>query len=159
MKTWTSFDIEQLMKGYLSGTPLKSLAREMNRTPTALNKALTRFGIRRERPKQEKTLWNDFGNMKPETTIHPMTAIRRFDRKFRKQQKALINEWVPMDQILSVLDAKGHHVYMLESNKDPRRSIYSLDDRKLSALQLVFMANRYRIQQNKAPFYVAEVTC
>ena len=159
MKTWTSFDIEQLMKGYLSGTLLKSLAREMNRTPTALNKALTRFGIRRERPRQEKSLWNDFSNAKPEQTLNPMTAIRKFDRKFRKQQKTLINEWVPMDQILSVLDAKGHHVYMLEANKDPRCSIYSLDDRKLSALQLVFMANRYRIEQNKAPFYVAEVTC
>ena len=159
MKTWTSFDIEQLMKGYLSGTPLKTLAREMNRTPTALNKALTRFGIRRERPKEEKTLWNDFGNMKPETTPHPMTAIRRFDRKFRKQQKALLNEWVPMDEILTLLDEHGHCVYMTESNKDPRRSIYVLDDHKRTALQLVFMANRYRIQQNKAPFYVAEVTC
>lgn len=159
MKTWTSFDIEQLMKGYLSGTPLKSLAREMDRTPTAVNKALTRFGIRRERGKEEKAVWNDFGNKKPEKTVDPMTAIRRFDRNFRKQQKALTNQWVPMDQILSVLDAKEHRVYMVESNPDPRRSIYSLDGRRLTALQIVFLANRYRIEQNKAPFYVAEITC
>ena len=159
MKTWTSFDIEQLMKGYLSGTPLKSLAREMDRTPTAVNKALTRFGIRRERSKGPKGIWNDFGKIKPKKPIDPMTAIRTFDRKFRKQQKALLNQWVPMDQILDVIDAKGHRIYMVESNQDPRRSIYSLDGRRLTALQVVFLANRYRIEQNKAPFYVAEITC
>ena len=159
MKTWTSFDIEQLLKGFLSGIPLKELARELDRTPTAVNKALTRFGIRRERPKQEKTLWNDFGNAEKHQSVHPMTAIRKFDRRFRKQQNALVNTWGPMEQVLSVLDAKGHQIRLLEANKDPRQSVYSLDGRKLRALQLVFMANRYRIEQNKAPFYVAEVTC
>jgi hypothetical protein len=159
MKTWTPFDIEQLMKGYLSGTSLKELAREINRTPTAVNKALTRFGIRRERSKGEKTLWNDFGNAAHHLTSNPMTAIKKFDRRFRKQQRALVNKWVPMEQVLNVLDEKNHQVYISEVHKDPRRSVYLVDGRKVRALQVVFMANRYRIEQDKAPFYVAEVTC
>jgi len=159
MKTWTSLEIEQLTQGFLSGTPLKELARKMDRTPTALNKALTRFGIRRERPKEEKTLWNDFGNAEKLHTLNPMTAIKKFDRRFRKLQNALVNQWVPMEQVLGVLDSNGHRVYMAQAHKDPRESLYALDGRTVTALKIIFLANRYRIAHDQAPFYVAEVTC
>jgi hypothetical protein len=131
----------------------------MNRTPTALNKALTRFGIRRERSKEEKSTWNDFGQIKSKATLNPLLAIRRFDRKFRTQQKAQINQWAPMADILAVLDAQGHRVLIAHADKNPRFSTYTIDGRKTGALQLVFIANRYRIEQNKTPFFVGHVTC
>jgi hypothetical protein len=159
MKSWTATDIDELKKGFLTGTPLKELAWKMKRTPTALNKALTRFGIRREREKPEKSLWNDFGNSKTPTTINPMRAIKRFDRRYRKIQKAETTQWVEMDKVLSVMDAKGHRVYVAEAHKDPRQTLYTVDGRKITALQIVFLANRYRISQGKTPFCVEEVTC
>lgn len=159
MKAWTASDIDELKKGFLSGIPLKELAWKMQRTPTALNKALTRFCIRRERPKEEKSLWNDFGNSKTPKTINPMIAIKRFDRRFRKLQKEATTQWVPMENVLAVMDSKGHHVYVSDTNKDPRKTIYSVDDRHITALQVIFLANKYRIAQGKSPFCVQEVTC
>ncbi|MDP3372027.1 MAG: hypothetical protein Q8S21_03965 [Candidatus Paracaedibacteraceae bacterium] len=159
MKSWTANDIDELKKGFLTGTPLKELAWKMKRTPTALNKALTRFGIRTERPKSEKSLWNDFGNSKTPITINPMCAIKRFDKRFRKIQKAQTTQWVEMDKVLSVMDAKGHHIYVAEANKDPRQTLYFVDGKKVTALQVVFLANRYRIEQGKHPFCVEDITC
>ena len=52
---WTSGDIEQMKVAFLQGKTIKVIAKQLGRTPTALNKALSRFGIRQSR-KQEKII-------------------------------------------------------------------------------------------------------
>ena len=44
--SWTIQDIDALRKYYLEGKSFKEMARLLNRTPTAINKCLTRFQIR-----------------------------------------------------------------------------------------------------------------
>jgi hypothetical protein len=152
MKTWTAADIETLTMGFLDKTPLKVLAWQMKRTPSALNKAMTRFGIRKPREKKPKSVWNNFNLYEEATLVNPMCAIKRFDRKFRLHQKVHIKRWVDMDAILSLMDEKGHRVYVADAHKDPRCTIYTVDGRKMAALQLVLKANQYRLSQGKAPF-------
>ncbi|MDR1908054.1 MAG: hypothetical protein LBQ43_04325 [Holosporales bacterium] len=43
---WSHDEIEFIKKGFLSGLSVKVLARKLGRTPSALNKALSRFNIR-----------------------------------------------------------------------------------------------------------------
>ena len=43
---WTTFEIEQMKIAFLQGKTIKVMAKQLGRTPTALNKALSRFGVR-----------------------------------------------------------------------------------------------------------------
>lgn len=157
MKMWSSSELKQLTNGYLSGVSIKELARRLNRTPTALNKALTRFGIRHQRKPKRITFWNAFGDADLKT-YSPQTAIARFDRRYRKHQRELCSRWVPMDQVVSILESKGHIVQLLKAMENPRQSLYLFDGKPLPALRLVFIANRYRLERNEGPFYVHGVT-
>ncbi len=157
MKEWSSSELKQLTNGYLSGVSIKELARQLDRTPTALNKALTRFGIRHKRKPKRITFWDAFGAADLKT-YSPQAAIARFDRRYRKYQQELCSRWVPMDQVLSILESKGHAVRLLKAMENPRESLYLFDDKPIVALRLVFTANRYRLERNEAPFYVYGVT-
>jgi hypothetical protein len=43
---WSECAIHQLRTAFLQGKSIKMMARELKRTPTAINKALSRFGLR-----------------------------------------------------------------------------------------------------------------
>ena len=43
---WTVQDIEKMKMAFLEGKKIKIIAKQLGRSPTALNKALSRFGIR-----------------------------------------------------------------------------------------------------------------
>ena len=159
MKSWTADDIEAMKNGFLKGLSIKVIAKELGRSPTALNKALSRFCIRKPRPPIKRTLWNDFGNRKPEKTLTPMEAIKKLDRRLRRAQKLKEkNVWVVMDDVLSLLDKHHHTVYLKTKKINPSDSEYVCDGKNVTALSLIFLANRYRIESDKAPFYVEGVT-
>jgi hypothetical protein len=46
---WRQNEIEQMKRLYVNDQPIKIIARLLNRTPTSINKALSRFGIRQKR--------------------------------------------------------------------------------------------------------------
>jgi hypothetical protein len=159
MKAWTAQDIEQMKSGFLKGTPIKILARELDRTPTALNKALSRFSIRNPRPEKPKSIWNDFGQTHTNQSSHRLTSLKKIDRHLQRTHRMKEhNIWVVMDDVLSLLDKRLHTVYLLKSHSDPRECLYYFDGDRVSALKLIFVANRYRINDNKSPFCVEGIT-
>ncbi len=52
---WEEDEINELKNLYLSSTPIKIIAKQMNRTPTSINKALSRFGIRKSKAQKKIT--------------------------------------------------------------------------------------------------------
>lgn len=56
MKPWSLKDIEVLRQFYLTNQSIKSIAQTLEPTPTAVNKALTRFKIRPYHGSQYKSL-------------------------------------------------------------------------------------------------------
>ena len=60
MKTkWTPEEVDIIKSGFLAGKLVKTIANEIGRTPTAVNKFLSRAGIRTRRwsiPKRNRTV-------------------------------------------------------------------------------------------------------
>jgi hypothetical protein len=63
-----------------------------------------------------------------------------------------------MGDVLTLLDKKGYKTILLKASSDPRESLYSLNGKEVKAVKLVFLANRYRMEENKAPFYIRGIT-
>ena len=56
---WTPEEVDIIKSGFLAGKLVKTIANEIGRTPTAVNKFLSRSGIRTRRwsiPKRERTI-------------------------------------------------------------------------------------------------------
>ena len=56
---WTPEEVDIIKSGFLAGKLVKTIANEIGRTPTAVNKFLSRAGIRTRRwsiPKKDRTM-------------------------------------------------------------------------------------------------------
>ena len=128
--SWTKEDLVKLEALYDQRLPLCDIAQRLGRTKTAVNKALSRKSIR---PAKESD---------PEDQ-YPMIAYK--------------NSWVRMNIVILFLKSCG---YIIKPNKGSLALSlgYLLDDFPTSALRLLMLANRIRVEDKKPIFRVVGLT-
>lgn len=144
---WSDTDINKMRSYFISGAQIKDIALMMNRTPTAVNKALTRFNIRAKQ--REKHLPINLSVKKEEDFFikKPLFEIKSLQDEF--------DNWVSFWKLCEYLGEQK--VCFFEITKGG----LALEDRKfkvgekiLSAKQLMMMANKIRFENNLRPFFV-----
>jgi hypothetical protein len=144
-KTWKNNEIEILKNKFLEGKSIKEISKEMGRTPTALNKAVSRFGIRQSRSyKPKSTSRNSIDNL-----------FTNSDKIIFKSKVREENKWVDINKVVNYLHKKGIFV---NKNDIDTKDLYFLDSKPLLASQLVLKANRLRVEENKKIFLVDGIT-
>lgn len=144
-QTWTHEEIELLTAYYLKGDRLKNIAKNLNRSPTSINKTLNRFNIRKT-----KTYINS--NTKPLTPLKEPKPIHK---------KRPNERWVTFHKVLQWLEMNQIHVTknIKLIGEDPMdQRIYSLQGRKVTTAQVLIFANQLRITRGQKIFLVEEVT-
>lgn len=88
-QVWTPQDIQELSQGYYEGSSLKELSLSLNRSVSALNKALNRFGIRKEKNSlQAKQLENQLqGASKDSMDILLKRSAQIVKKRYYKDKK------------------------------------------------------------------------
>ena len=144
-QTWTQEEIDLLTIFYLKGDRLKNIAKNLNRSPTAINKTLNRFNIRKIKIHSNsnitasKPLKESKPHHKKEPTEHWVT--------FHK-----VLQWLEMNQIYVIKNARL-------SGADPMdQRVYSLEGRRVTPAQVLIFANQLRVTRGKEIFLVEEVT-
>lgn len=170
---WTSLEIEEMKTAFLQGQQIKVIARKLGRTPTALNKALSRFGIR---PSRKSKITNNempidwkhyllpkgykceqpiiLPSLEP---VKPNLAVKQLDNdliKNRERLKKTDSTWVPFSKIISYLEKQGHRITTVDADL----GIYELDKRQVESGYLLLLANRLRVEEARPIFLVNEIT-
>ena len=144
-QTWTQEEIELLTAFYLKGDRLKNIAKNLNRSPTAINKTLNRFNIR-------KTKIHSNSNI---TSSKPIKESKPHHKKEPTEHWVTFHkvlQWLEMNQVHVIKNAK----LIGEDRMDQR--VYSLDDKRVTPAQVLIFANQLRLTRGKEIFLVEEVT-
>ena len=155
---WTPSDIEQMKIAFLQGKAIKVIARQLGRTPTALNKALTRFGIRQNRkPKINPAYpnWRRYWNEQISSDHSVDDAPSETFLSNRFYLKSNDPRWVPLEKVIGYLEKQGYRVSCHQTSSGD----YQIDGRIVKAHQLLLLANKLRMEERKPIFMVSEVTC
>ncbi len=177
LREWTSAEIEELKASFLKGEKIKIIAKHLGRTPTALNKALSRFGIRSSR-KPEKIKVKSYVNwsehktrpiMTPDCFDHsrillkdsskeednpfyPRSSIQAVKERYHCQKD--VEQWVSLDKIINYLERQGHRIAIKNAEQDS----YEVDKKPATATCLLLLANRLRVEERKPIFMVYNLT-
>ncbi len=164
---WTTFEIEQMKIAFLQGKTIKVMAEQLGRTPTALNKALSRFGVRQSNLKPVKVPapcidWRRY--LVPENAptsidddpilIPPTPKVKSSFLMNRDFLRATDPRWVTLEKVIHYLERQGHRV----KTNDAALDDYQVDGKPVKASYLLLLANRLRIEESKPIFMVSEVT-
>ena len=153
MSYWTANDIEILTVFYTKGLPIKEISKRLNRSPTALHKAISRFKL--NPLKSESPLQSSEEKWQTNT-------IKKGDRKKSYIQKIFhkcMNEyWVSFNEVIDYLSEKGISVVHLNRKNNDNEDLYALNNKIFIATQVLLVANRLRIDEKKTPFKVERVS-
>lgn len=141
-KLWTDKEIEILKNEFSNKTKLKIIALKLGRTTTAINKFLSRSGIR---PKKMRTY-----------TIHP---VPRYVPRIiiEPSLAATFKNCVGFPKIISYLTSKNYKIFPLKVNTFRMfcpNADYLLDGKPVSKLQLIILANKLRAEEKQNLFKV-----
>ena len=164
--SWTSEDIAFLKKGFEQKDSIKTLAWKLNRTPTALNKALTRFGIRPYSGKREREDAQRF-------SVKTFSALDQKDRagisefsedsqdSTRNEKSASLEEQLmdpprektSLAQVIDFLKGFGYNIQKKAYCKEcSQENLLLLNHKPTSAIHLLVTANVIRLQTQQPIF-------
>lgn len=182
MNEWTQKDITRLAQGFYEGQSLKNLSSSLNRTPSALNKALTRFGIRQKKPKKTSQNGDNKGKKfdldmaftaKKQNKISMRTSLQENAKKhkvpFNKAVQSLYQEhlqakkdhkiqWITLSEVVQFLLKKGHVIFVESKSQNNGEIYYYCEGKHLRPYELVIKMNQYRCEEKKQTLYVKEIT-
>lgn len=176
---WTVQDIEKMKMAFLEGKKIKIIAKQLGRSPTALNKALSRFGIRESKRNVKSydihPCWSNYlipkgfnqsphyqpillKNHRSKTIASsrslPTEPLPKDQFLIKREHLRSTNPiWVSITKVLRYLERQGYLII-----KGSLKDTYLLEDKTLSTSQLVVLANHLRIEEKKPIFLVDEVT-
>lgn len=134
--SWSPTELSQLQLAYTQGVPLKTLAQQLGRSPSALNKALTRFRIRPPRPPKQEP-----------SSPRPSPFFRHSHVKLRTSRLHL-PRLISMEQLMLFLNQQGYCAqtrrFLLNQHIYP---YYLINQRPSSPVHLLVLANTLRLQQ------------
>lgn len=142
---WASKDIEALKAGFLVGMSMKELARDLQRTPTALNKALSRFNIR------ERKRFN-----KPARTPSELQALQKKKTvvKYKKSPDREV-KFTILDEVVNYLGNYGYKIEQKAIKRDSKFiAQYFFEKKPISETRLVLIANSIRLDCKKPIFVI-----
>jgi hypothetical protein len=129
---WSYKEIKFIKFGFLSGIPIKILAQQIGRSPSALNKALSRYHIR--------------GN---ESTGEYSTSVR----KKRPMETS-------MDFVIQFLNSNGYNVYKRSFHVGVKYVCeYFINQQPVAPARLIVIANGLRLEERRSIFLVREHEC
>ncbi len=139
-KPWTPEDIAALKIGFLKGTPLKVLSKQLNRSPTALNKALSRFRIRaRSRFLTTSTL--------------PTLRLAEPKRSHRNPSPTQLT--VGLAEVVNFLCNDGYDISANKFTLNNRcYTQYLLNKKPTTPIRLLVLANTLRLER-QLPIFVS----
>ena len=150
VQEWSANDINKARSYFLNGLTVKAIARELGRTTTATNKALSRFGIRYKKPRRYYS----------EMPLQQKERIALVAPSF--ERKALCKEfenWVSFWHLCEYLSTQNVCIYELSpSNIELEQRQFRVGTRILSARQLLMLANKIRTDNNLKAFFVRELS-
>lgn len=163
--TWTQEEINTLRSAFLQGQRIKQIASILGKTPTALNKALSRFGIRNTAP-PKRYQW--LSNSIPSQIIKTKEIkVQQQPTPIKSKKKSLrlrlrdCSIWVPLSNIVRYLKDKGILSEIIPTPNSPLSKegrIYFLHSRLATPSQLILRANELRLEEKKPIFLVEGVT-
>lgn len=138
-KKWSFHEVSEVLSLYYKKVPIKLLARQHNTTPNAIQKLLQKYkhlealeSLRRMKPKPVR------GEVLPPSARWVVTHP----------------EWVEFKEVLVWLRQQG---VVIEGTKNPSLSKlfpFRVNTRYMSPTQVLFEANRHRLRQGYAIFWV-----
>tara|TARA_A100000171_G_C2137085_1_gene151184 strand:+ start:3067 stop:3648 length:582 start_codon:yes stop_codon:yes gene_type:complete len=181
-RRWTNNEKRNLMIAYQMGASLKTISEILGRSPTAINKALSRQGIRplgsQPRGARPKSLMNlatfktvkekinEVQLLRDENASDHLKTMPAFDPKVihayealkeRKEDQTIeMSPWVTLDCVLSYLTKQGHRIVL---RKMPFGSRYWVGKKgPLTPPELLVIANKNRCINHEPPFLLEKVT-
>ncbi|MDR1391561.1 MAG: hypothetical protein LBI95_04365 [Holosporales bacterium] len=145
-KNWTRKEINILKSGFVAGKLVKILALEIGRSTTAVNKFLSRSGIRTRR-------WS----------IHkkPLGSSEIFEVTQRNLAKGYNSEIeVGLEEVVHYLRMRGLRILenKIDCNLSHENDKYMLKDIPISDVKLLLLANRLRLEKGEPIFSVPSLT-
>ena len=153
-KPWTPGEIRQLASLYDQKLPIKMIAREMERTPTAVNKALSRFQIRPTLEQQGRINHKKVQREQREMEIFSALTI---NHTLSEKTNCFNETSSSMGQIVAWLESEGIDVKPFRNVRLPAFK-YLIDKKPMTDLQVVLLANKRRLSGGLSRFVVLGLT-
>lgn len=159
---WAETDINTLRISFLQGLSLKAMARILDKSPGAVNKALTRFSIRPA--KKNKCVWSLFPHKSENSKAlvlrtRPLVSLRStvawHSKGVRMTQQKLDSHWVSLKDVINFLHEQRESVTVMGHGKE---AVYYMNRRMVVPSQLLLKANQLRFEKKLAPFCVDSLT-
>ena len=137
-RAWTQEEIDVLRTGFNAGKLIKIIAVEVGRSTTAVNKFLSRSGIRTRRWSIER--------------VHAPSV------KFAEHKVAActaIGKTSSLEKVIIYLQQNG---YTVSESPNPTIGGYFLDNKPISSIKLLIIANKLREERCQPPFSAPELS-
>jgi IS30 family transposase len=146
IQEWSASDIKKARSYFLNGFTIKAIAQELGRTPTAINKALSRFGIRYKKPRRHYAAMP----LQPKEEVILITPS--FERKALRKE---LENWVSFWRVCEYLSEQNVCIYEVSAaNTELERRQFRVDTQILGARQLLMLANKMRAHNHLKAFFV-----
>lgn len=155
-KRWTLAELESLKSFYRQNMPLKHMSHLLGRTVTSINKVLDRQGIRQKRTNYDidhrsKRFLNGY-QKKNKCHKDNEQSFQDFWQETNQQAE----RWVDLEDVIRFLSHKG---YVIERHtQDFFECNVVINGKSASKAQLLIEANRFRLGDSLAPYYVEGLT-
>lgn len=152
-KTWTSEEIETIKTAFIAGKLVKTIADEVGRSQTAVNKFLSRSGIRKRR-------WSIEKDIRKQEIRKPLKKPRVFEVSRTTLNKIYTNETqVDFCDVIQFLRNNG---YSVMKNNSFQKMFYSdsnylINNKPVSGTKLLLFANRLRSEMHQPIFSVPDL--
>lgn len=148
---WTMEEISRLKAEYAAGKRLKTIASELGRSLSAVNKAVTRLAINRRNPR----VFSDKKNIK--LTIYRNKRQNIISKNINTQNT------VSFVTITRYLQSKG---FTISKFSDPiagncyknEKEVFKVDNTLMTKMKLLLLANRIRIEEKEPIFSSRDIT-
>lgn len=149
-KKWKKDEIDLLKKEFKNGTQIKVIANKLGKTETAVNKFLTRCGIRpRYRNNRINYRYKDIINY--QSNIVKKQTINNNSAKWLN----LLNNIVDFKEVIQYLKSKNYKISNIVSENLKLfypNSQYMLNGQPVSKMKLLILANKLREEENEKTF-------
>ena len=147
--SWTFGEFEKLKKDFVDGKRIKKMAVELGRTESAVNKFLSRSGIRKNNGVKKQCCNRNIKPVKDKSTTPKIVS-----EKINTQNEIFVR----FEAVLSYLESK--HVVITKNTENIRffkDEDYKLGDRPASKTKLLLLANRLRLEERAPIFIITDI--
>lgn len=152
---WSKKDIEMMKFSFLNGEKIKLIAHKMGRTPTSINKALSRFGIRRKTGKAYNYRFPLALMRSYQNPIYANTSIQKTNKVTYDEPTEVEDNWVNFQEVVIWLQTTGDRVNSISYLKN---TYFVVNGKILTKEQVLIYANKRRIEKKLPIFLVKQMT-